>query len=306
MRDYSEFIQFIIEKTRLNKPLLIEKDVLLHSLLYRLSRNEEFKKEYLFKGGTCLIKCYFGYYRFSVDLDFTYLRQERWTGLSKSERRRELVSEAERLAQLIEGASKDLGLEFAADITNKRFIEFGSGSRLVTYKLYRQNELFKIQVNLVETILFKLRKCEVKTLIKGINVTDEERTYFREYLEEYREFKLYAYDLREILCEKIRAILTRKVQKLRDFYDLFMLESIGLNAENYVEEITRKIKPVLRYKRYREAFDRVRKGVSISLESMANSYELSLFVKQPDREKFKDFLIRTNKKLRKIVDKIPA
>jgi len=50
MRDYSEFIQFIIEKTRLNKPLLIEKDVLLHSLPYRLSRNKEFKKEYLFKG----------------------------------------------------------------------------------------------------------------------------------------------------------------------------------------------------------------------------------------------------------------
>jgi len=46
MKGYSEFIQFIIEKTKLNKPLLIEKDILLHSLLYKLSRNEEFRKEY--------------------------------------------------------------------------------------------------------------------------------------------------------------------------------------------------------------------------------------------------------------------
>jgi predicted nucleotidyltransferase component of viral defense system len=27
-------------------------------------------QDYLFKGGGCLVKCYFGYYRFSVDLDF--------------------------------------------------------------------------------------------------------------------------------------------------------------------------------------------------------------------------------------------
>ena len=77
MRDYSEFIQFVVEKTGFSRPLLVEKDILLHFLLYRLSRDKEFKKGYLFKGGSCLVKCYFGYYRFSVDLDFTYLHQER-------------------------------------------------------------------------------------------------------------------------------------------------------------------------------------------------------------------------------------
>lgn len=35
---------------------LIEKDLLLHRLLHRLSRQPEFKENYLFKGGTCLIK----------------------------------------------------------------------------------------------------------------------------------------------------------------------------------------------------------------------------------------------------------
>jgi len=30
MREYSEFVEFIVRKTGLEKPLLIEKDVLLH------------------------------------------------------------------------------------------------------------------------------------------------------------------------------------------------------------------------------------------------------------------------------------
>jgi len=77
MRDYSEFIHFIIEKTGLDKPLLVERDILLHSPLYRLVRDDVFRENYLFKGGSCLVKCYFGYYRFSMDLDFTYARQER-------------------------------------------------------------------------------------------------------------------------------------------------------------------------------------------------------------------------------------
>ena len=39
---------------------------------------------------------------------------------------------------MIEDASRDLGLEFTADVRDRRFVEFGSGSRLVTYKLYRR------------------------------------------------------------------------------------------------------------------------------------------------------------------------
>ena len=40
-----------------------------------------------------MTKCYFGYYRFSVDLDFTWRQQEIWSGLGKKELRRKLLSE---------------------------------------------------------------------------------------------------------------------------------------------------------------------------------------------------------------------
>ena len=102
MKDYSEFVQFVAEKSGVNKLGLIERDVILHSFLYTLCKNERFKEKYLFKGGSCLIKCYFGYYRFSVDLDFTYADQKAWRGLSRKDLRRKLISEVEWLAKLIE------------------------------------------------------------------------------------------------------------------------------------------------------------------------------------------------------------
>jgi predicted nucleotidyltransferase component of viral defense system len=61
---------------------LVEKDVILHELLTDLS-NSPFGDDYLFKGGTCLIKGYLGYYRFSEDVDFTYRDQLRFEDLSQ-------------------------------------------------------------------------------------------------------------------------------------------------------------------------------------------------------------------------------
>lgn len=164
MEDYSEFVQLIIEKSGIKKPGLIEKDIILHTILKRLYSDGYFAQNYLFKGGTCLTKCYFGYYRFSVDLDFTFKDQERWEGLSKRSRRGSLVKEAQKIGNLIEAI---VGLEFKAELQNKRYIEFGSGSRMVTYKLYPSGEgnLIKVQVNLVENILFGPKRLTAKTLL---------------------------------------------------------------------------------------------------------------------------------------------
>lgn len=48
---------------------LLEKDVRLHALLGSLARDPTFGSHLVFKGGTCLIKCYLDYPRFSTDLD---------------------------------------------------------------------------------------------------------------------------------------------------------------------------------------------------------------------------------------------
>lgn len=50
---------------------VIEKDYVLGWILAGINRNEALKNSWVFKGGTCLKKCYFDTYRFSEDLDFT-------------------------------------------------------------------------------------------------------------------------------------------------------------------------------------------------------------------------------------------
>ena len=49
---------------------LLEKDYHLTKILHRISEKEI--KDLVFKGGTCLNKCYLGFYRLSEDLDFVY------------------------------------------------------------------------------------------------------------------------------------------------------------------------------------------------------------------------------------------
>src|SRR3990167_6792632 len=49
---------------------LLEKDYHLTRILHKIS--EKRIKDLVFKGGTCLNKCYLGFYRLSEDLDFVY------------------------------------------------------------------------------------------------------------------------------------------------------------------------------------------------------------------------------------------
>jgi predicted nucleotidyltransferase component of viral defense system len=52
-------------------PHVIEKDYVLGWMLADIYAHEELADSWIFKGGTCLKKCFFETYRFSEDLDFT-------------------------------------------------------------------------------------------------------------------------------------------------------------------------------------------------------------------------------------------
>ncbi|RJF80715.1 WYL domain-containing protein [Oleomonas cavernae] len=56
-------------------PHVVEKDYVLGWMLAGIYSHEELVENWVFKGGTCLKKCFFETYRFSEDLDFT-LRDE--------------------------------------------------------------------------------------------------------------------------------------------------------------------------------------------------------------------------------------
>src|SRR3990172_1982677 len=52
-------------------PDVVEKDYVLGWLLAAIGADPVLGRTFVFKGGTCLKKCYFETYRFSEDLDFT-------------------------------------------------------------------------------------------------------------------------------------------------------------------------------------------------------------------------------------------
>jgi predicted nucleotidyltransferase component of viral defense system len=52
-------------------PNVVEKDYVLGWLLAGISQQKELESNWVFKGGTCLKKCFFETFRFSEDLDFT-------------------------------------------------------------------------------------------------------------------------------------------------------------------------------------------------------------------------------------------
>jgi predicted nucleotidyltransferase component of viral defense system len=283
MPDLSEFVEFVATKSGVAKPALVEQDILIHRLLKALCDSPGFAGKYVFKGGSCLVKCYFGYYRFSVDLDFTWKDHGHFS-VGGNELQRRLKAETMAFGQILEDVSKRIGLDFTNDLSDKRYFEFGGSKRMVTFKLWKGREFVKVQVNFVEELLFDAKRSTVKTLLYGASLKRDEKAYFEEQLAYYAPFEVDAYDEREILCEKVRAILTRRAQKFRDFYDLFMLNSHGFKVGQLAEESARKTRASLYYSKYRENFDANRKAIELDEAVSESPFERSLFILSPPVE----------------------
>lgn len=87
------------------QPSIVEKDYVLGWLLAGIDAHPELTDTWVFKGGTCLKKCYFETYRFSEDLDFT-LRDE--AGLGEGFLKRVL-------SEVVEWVSDESGLAMPAN-----------------------------------------------------------------------------------------------------------------------------------------------------------------------------------------------
>ena len=61
------------------RPDVVEKDYVLGWILSVIGQNPETSTTWVFKGGTCLKKCYYETYRFSEDLDFTLLSEAEYS-----------------------------------------------------------------------------------------------------------------------------------------------------------------------------------------------------------------------------------
>ena len=200
----------MLTKTELKKYMNItgfdlwqtEKDYLQHLFLIFLSRRS--KDQLVFKGGTALQKIY-GLNRFSSDLDFTMKKKMD--------------------DEIIEKISRDVKL-------------FGFDCKFKKIKSY-PSLVFKL---MIKGPLFDGSNLSISSLRLEINKKDEVllEPEIKEVYPIYNDLQPYTclvMDLREILAEKIRAILTR--QKARDVYDLWFL--LKKNVDVDINLINKKL-----------------------------------------------------------------
>jgi len=288
MREFIEEISRILELPT----DLLEKDFILHRILLSLSKTK-FAEEFAFKGGSCLIKHYLGYYRFSIDLDFTFINQSIFKGLSQKSIRRLLSEKIDSIGTLFEHISEKIDLEFKCNKSDKRYVELGGGNKFLTFKLWFHSILgpktfVKIQINFLEDIVFPIKEVRLKSICPKSEKLD---FLFPKLYRDYRElisFKVY--DIREILCEKIRAILTRRGLKERDFIDVYMIFKIfNLSYKSLEKETLRKLKFILKlYQKYRRNLkDKI---PILTIENLQLGSERYLLITKIDENDFYLFL----------------
>lgn len=252
-----EIIEFVVEKKRIENKELLEKDLLLTKLLYHLASEKEFFDNYAFKGGTCLIKCYLGYYRFSEDLDFTYINQKEFKDKSQTKIRGLISSKIDRLAEILERVSKTLGFRFKAEKENKEYFQYGGGNTFVTFKLWYNSKVMdketfiKLQVNHREELDYDVKETKAKSIISA----DIEKEFALLFPEDSKmlanPITIKSYDLKEILVEKVRAILTRRGVKPRDFIDVYkIMKAEDIKLQTIINKIIDKTQAMLKFEKY--------------------------------------------------------
>lgn len=218
----------------------VEKDFLLTALLVKIG---EKYPELIFKGGTCLNKCYFPYFRLSEDLDFVLIAD-----VGRDTRKKILEDwkmELMKFTQIFWWAWVDKRTKYNED--QQWLFEFSYISLLD-----ESLQTIKIDISLKE----KLEKSPVPKKIQSLFVD----SVF--WWEIFPEKEIFCMDLDEIIAEKIRAALTRTA--IRDYFDLYyIVEQTGRDFSELTELITIKLAEV--NFAYRDGYEILKKQVETDL-----------------------------------------
>ncbi|MEO9885856.1 MAG: nucleotidyl transferase AbiEii/AbiGii toxin family protein [Balneola sp.] len=197
-------------------PDTVDKDYVLGHFLSGFAHN--FKEQLIFKGGTCLRKCYFPGYRFSEDLDFTSIKK-----------RFEL--EEKQLREVCEKISVHSGIQFHFDtIEELRYKDDIKGYqiRIRYWGANHSRNQAPLPVDRWQTAI----KLEIS--VDEILITKPEfKAIHHPYSDQFlSEEEIHCYSLHEITAEKIRSLKQRSYTAPRDYYDLYHLTD-SLSGEDW-------------------------------------------------------------------------
>jgi len=202
---------------------LMEKD---YYLTYILSRINELCEDLIFKGGTCLNKIYYSYYRLSEDLDFSMRLPEYTTTRGNRRKCIQLVKDN------IESFAKNLGFRLeGADRAGRN-----ESKQYVYYFVYDP-----VTTPSEQTIKFEIG-LRFNPILKPESQAIQHK-FLHPFTQEplFEAGKVNCLSLNEIVSEKLRAAALREKIAPRDFYDLDFLLSHNFNlADKEVIELFKK------------------------------------------------------------------
>ena len=184
----------------------IEKDYVLSWFLAAIQNHKELFDNWIFKGGTCLRKCYLENYRFSEDLDFTLIDS----------------------SHMNEKFLKNIFIEIAQWIYNEIGIEIPlEGMKIEVFKNKQQRIVAQVSIRFCGPLKPKAKSCWPKikfdlTANERLVTLPEKRNIFHGYSDKSsNKMQINAYSIEEIFAEKLRALFERC--RPRDLYDVIQL-----------------------------------------------------------------------------------
>jgi len=306
------FVNEVSRRIGVRRADLIEKDLLLHQILADLSSDPSFSEGSLFKGGTCLIKGYVGCYRFSEVIDFTWRDQSVFEEKSGKMVRRYLSGLIDGVGRLFEEVSARRGFDFRRDKRDRSYVELGGSDRMCTFKLWFDSEalgrrsFIKVQFNFVEKLLYPPETISLRSLLTGVDAgaRRELGLLFPEESGYLQLIPFKAYEVREILAEKMRSVLTRGGVKARDYADVYVIwKRFGYKPEDVFDQALEKIRFTLGlYEKYRRNLD-ARKAL-LGVEPFTWGEERGILLEEIDEAEFYLFLEQFNGFMLKLVDSL--
>lgn len=186
---------------------VVEKDYALGWLLWGIYQHGKIKEDWVFKGGTCLKKCYFETYRFSEDLDFSFRG-------SNQPKDNDLVTIFSEISDLI---LQESGLEFLKESIKFESFQNPRGSISIQGGIkYRSIVRSQVGINHMQRIKIDLTLDEPVVLHPVINKVDHP---YSDRPDDGISVSSYAYE--EVFAEKVRALAERL--RPRDLYDVVHL-----------------------------------------------------------------------------------
>lgn len=181
-------------------PEVIEKDYALSWILWGLFRRTRLRESLVFKGGTCLRKCYIEDYRFSEDLDFTAVAEV------------DVESCLAEIAAACAEIAQTTNLDFEVERLSLRALENAGGETNLQGQIFysgprkSSHARIKLDISLNESLV---AGAEPRELLHVYDDAAEVATVVP------------CYSLSEIFAEKMRALLQRN--RARDLYDVWWL-----------------------------------------------------------------------------------